>query len=124
MRYEKTPAATALSFSRNDSALGDGAGETHETVSPGRHFSGILLHERRWFMSKAEKRIEKKNKKKSEEVPVVGIETEAPTGPEPFGIKEKVKQGFLSIDEALQSLEGKEQPGTKIVAWLRRRQHA
>jgi len=56
------------------------------------------------------------------EAPESAPEKAAPTGPEPVGMKERVKQGFLSERDALTLL--KESPTTasqQMVGWLRRR---
>ena len=81
-----------------------------------------------------QKRIREKNKKRmakeaknvdpeAVEAPENAPEKSAPTGPEPVGMKERVKQGFLSERDALTLLE--ESPTTvvtpQIVGWLRRR---
>ena len=46
----------------------------------------------------------------------------APTGPEPVGLKERVKQGFLSTRDALGILaEDPNRASPALVKWLRRR---
>ena len=83
--------------------------------------------------SKAEKRKRERNKRRmaketknvapeAAEAPVIAPEKVAPTGPEPVGMKERVKRGFLTERDALTLLE--ESPTTvtpQIVGWLRRR---
>ena len=83
--------------------------------------------------TKAQKRIENKNKRrkpqetenvspKAVEAPESAPEKVAPTGPEPEGMKERVKRGFLTERDALTLL--KESPTTaskQMVGWLRRR---
>ena len=83
--------------------------------------------------TKAQKRIENKNKRRKPketenvspgpvEAPESAPEKVAPTGPEPEGMKERVKQGFLSERDALTVL--KESPTTassQMVGGLRRR---
>lgn len=78
----------------------------------------------------------KNNRRKSEDIVLKSPETVealesapekvpekvAKTGPEPFGMKERVKQGYLTERDALTLLE--ENPNTvrpHIVGWLRRR---
>ena len=81
---------------------------------------------------KAEKRIKSKNRRKSKETesespeaveaPESAPEKTAPTGPEPEGMKERVKQGFLSERDALTLLKGSPTTASKqMVGWLRRR---
>jgi hypothetical protein len=56
------------------------------------------------------------------EAPESAPEKAAPTGPEPVGMKERVKQGFLTERDALTLL--KESPTTasrQMVGWLHRR---
>jgi hypothetical protein len=56
------------------------------------------------------------------EAPESAPEKVAPTGPEPVGMKERVKQGFLTERDALTLL--KESPTTaskQMVGWLHRR---
>ena len=81
--------------------------------------------------SKAQKRIRDKNKRRrsKKEAKAPSETTEAPestpvvpTGPEPKGMKERVKRGFLSERDALTLLA--ESPTTvspKVEGWLRRR---
>ncbi len=83
--------------------------------------------------TKAQKRIENKNKSRKPEgtekvsseaieAPENAPEKAAPTGPEPEGMKERVKQGYLTERDALTFL--KESPTTassQMVGWLRRR---
>jgi hypothetical protein len=84
--------------------------------------------------SKSQKRIREKNKRRmakettkvdpeAVEAPEIAPEKVAPTGPEPVGMKERVKQGYLTERDALTLLE--ESPTTvttpQIVGWLRRR---
>jgi len=84
--------------------------------------------------TKKQQRIRAKNKKRmakeakkeeateTVEAPEDAPVKVAPTGPEPVGMKERVKRGFLSERDALTLLE--ESPTTvtpQIVGWLRRR---
>jgi hypothetical protein len=87
--------------------------------------------------TRAQKRIKNKNRKqetKKEKKPVTGpsgasddaTETEAkrtsPEGPEPEGLKERVKRGFLTEEEALLELGLRAmQSSDKLAAWLKRR---
>lgn len=74
---------------------------------------------------KSKRRMAKETKNvdpEAVEAPVTAPEKVAPTGPEPVGMKEQVKRGFLSERDALTLLE--ESPTTvtpQIVGWLRRR---
>jgi hypothetical protein len=76
-----------------------------------------------------EKKVKRRKSKETEvessvtvEAPESAPEKAAPTGPEPVGMKERVKQGFLSERDALTLL--KESPTTaskQMVGWLHRR---
>ncbi len=82
---------------------------------------------------KAQERIRAKNKKRESkkpkkeaseaaEAPESAPEKVVPTGPEPAGMKERVKRGFLTERDALRLLA--KSPITaspQIVGWLRRR---
>ena len=83
--------------------------------------------------TKAQKRIREKNKRRmaketknvspeAAEAPEIAPEKVALTGPEPEGMKERVKRGFLTERDALKLLA--ESPTTasrQMVGWLRRR---
>ncbi len=80
-------------------------------------------------MSKDKKSNKRRKSKETEiespeavEVPESAPEKTAPTGPEPVGMKERVKQGYLTERDALTLL--KESPTTasgQMVGWLHRR---
>jgi hypothetical protein len=81
-------------------------------------------------MSKEKKGKNKRRKSEETEIespetveaPESAPEKVAPTGPEPEGMKERVKQGFLTERDALALL--KESPTTaskQMVGWLHRR---
>jgi len=81
--------------------------------------------------TKAKKRIRAKNKRRESKDPkkeasgaVDAAESapEKPTGPEPQGLKEKVKKGFLTEREALRLLANSPDTASpRMVGWLRRR---
>lgn len=83
--------------------------------------------------SKAQERIRAKNKrqksrKPKKEAPEAAEASEGtpekvvPTGPEPAGMKERVKRGFLTERDALRLLaKSTTTASPQIVGWLRRR---
>ncbi len=83
--------------------------------------------------TKATKRIKSKNKRRKPqetenvdpeavEAPESAPEKVAPTGPEPEGMKERVKRGFLTERDALTLLAKSPTTGSRqMVGWLRRR---
>ncbi len=83
--------------------------------------------------TKATKRIKNKNKRRKPqetekeapeavEAPENAPENVAPTGPEPEGMKERVKRGFLTERDALTMLaKSPTTASSQMVGWLRRR---
>ncbi len=81
--------------------------------------------------TKATERIKSKNRKKGprkkKKAPEGASEasekaSEKPTGPEPKGMKERVKKGFLAEREALRLLaDSPEVASSTMVGWLRNR---
>jgi hypothetical protein len=83
--------------------------------------------------TKAQKRIREKNKRRrskkepkaapeAAEAPESAPEKAAPTGPEPEGMKERVKRGFLTERDALKLLAKSPITASRqMVGWLRRR---
>ena len=83
--------------------------------------------------SKAQKRIKNKNKRRkpqetknvapgAAEAPESAPEKAAQTGPEPEGMKERVKRGFLTERDALKLLAKSPTTASRqMVGWLRRR---
>lgn len=61
--------------------------------------------------------MSKKSKNKPQETP-----KEKPKGPEPRGLRERVKGGWISASQALAELKAKDtSPNISIVNWLIRR---
>lgn len=68
------------------------------------------------------RRSKKKGKSSGEDSGASETVSAAPTGPEPRGMKEKVKRGFLTEREALKLLaDSPETASPSMVGWLRRR---